>query len=222
MISTLLDFSQHPALKNPSILEAYINCLFYAQHNQRKLKHSFQQLLTLLIQSDYLEFSASLIASFTKQHIEDSLPRRSSSHLTAVTKKREQLTPTLTNSFIYQPATVFQLHPEVVYKSNADLAAIIFYTLSKHSPISSKDIERLSQKYILHFPSLIDSTYWDLRYNNSRSRFTIFCGNVLRTSTQLGLIARSYSGHPSTYSLTEKGETLVATIYSAIQLPVAS
>lgn len=219
MIQTLLSFSQHPSLKLENTLTHYLDSLYYCQHQQnRKFKHSIQALLTSLIRQGEFEFSSSIISQITKDSITNQLPTKPSSHLSSVPPKTSYLAPvSLDAPFQYIPNSLLSFK-DVSYKAKADLAALIFYTLLQHSesPLSCKDIERLSQKYISLFPSLTNSSDWDSRYTSNRSRFCIFCGDLLRKATKAELVKLTSASPRLSYSLLSLGVNLADSITQSV------
>lgn len=224
MISSLLSLSQHPSILSPDVLPLYLDSLYFYQHSHtRKFKHSIQSLLTSLIKLGEFQLSASIISELTKDSISKVLPIKSSSHLSSLSPKSSSLSVLPLDSsnlstkclFSYIPNSYLQID-SFSFRSKADYGALILYTLSQHStPLSRKDIERLSQKYLSIFPSLLHSSDWDSRYSSNRSRFCLFSNDFLRKATLAKLTSIS-SSYPSTFQLTSLGLSFVDSFSSLL------
>lgn len=227
MINELLSIANHPSITDSKkIRQVYISCIYYLSKDEfKEFKHNTQKLLQLLISIGDLTLSSFILNLITKDAIQSSQEHIQvvrSNYLTS--KQTIVYNYSITNNFDYIPNTLLQLSHTVKFYKKADLGAIILYTLKQHPNITSYDIQRLSQKYILFFPSLINSSDWDSRYSHGRSRFTIFVSELLRKAAKLNLVNITNNSNSShyVYTLSEDGEQLVSYIEDAINSQLES
>lgn len=219
-------------------IDLAVECLFYFDKRKtRPLLRKLSELSNFLLkQGDILNTKRALqIELFVKvvglEDIEQ-LTSRSANVLSIVESDRPKVNLFTTDGnqrilFKYRVNSYFNLN-NINYYDKADLAAIVLLTLYyyQNEPISRRDIERLSQRFISYFPSLKNSNDWETKYGH-KTPFNCFSTKLMKELVTINVISFSPEKvansklTPRRYKLTELGLKTVRTLAESLNFDTA-